>query len=259
MCNGIPGVSGMHTREKQDSFRKFVEHQIKVVENVKDRGHQVDRYDYYDPFAGPGYIYCDCGKHYEGDGSPLIFHKLIRLTGFDYQMILAEADSIRRARLKGTLNIEDAHYTLKNDARDCCIPTNNYGMVYIDPPMNQESFTISKQLMIEFSRFCPRVDIVFSIGANFVKRFKGNSHLKFNERLTDLYSPVKKEHWFIREPIGANQYTFLIGSNFNGWAEWKSEGFYNIKSYDGQRILLRLNYNEPEQKFITYGMIQKGF
>ena len=84
---------------------------------------------------------------------------------------------------------------------------------------------------------------------------------QFDKRLIELLGCVEKD-WVIKEPIGKQQYTFLVGTkltNTLSWAEWSNIGFFRVNSYDGQRILKRLNYNQKELLFPVNEMKQLEF
>ncbi len=253
-------ICGEHTAQKQEIFSKFVEHHINIVRQIYDRKGQWHEYLYFDVFAGPGYI-TNC-EHYDGPGSPLIFNNLMSLEDFQYKMIVAESDLIYSSQLKDILTVENAPFEFRGDARDCCpnvIKEWHFGMAYIDLPMTKESFSMLERIITDFAKYCPQVDIVIYISANFVKRLSGMNHIPFNKRLTEFMGCADKD-WVIREPIGKLQYTFLVGTKIDKgltWALWSNEGFYKVDSSQGQKILLRLNYREHEQPFNTYGTTQE--
>ncbi len=162
--------------------------------------------------------------------------------------------------LTDVLSTENIPFELKNDARDCCPKYFHkwfFGIAYIDPPMTKKSLLITKQLINDFAKYCPQVDIVFYVGAAYIKRFTGMGHVPFDKELIEFMHPNKD--WVIRTPFGQSQFTFLVGTKITkdlSWASWSNEGFYKVDSYDGQRILKRLNYIEPKPIVETYGMVQ---
>lgn len=253
-------ITGINTKQKQEVFSKLVEHHISIVRQIYNRKGQWNAYLYFDVFAGPGYT---IDKNYDGPGSPIIFNRLMSLQDdIEYKMVVTESDMISQSSLKDLLECENAPFELKTDARDCCPKILHewyFGMAYIDLPMTIASFNMLEGIIKDFTAYCPQVDIVIYISANYVKRFYNNSHVKFSKRLSDFMTCVDKD-WIIREPMTGEQYTFLIGTKIDKgltWAIWKSEEFYEVNSYDGQRILHRLNYTEPKKILDTYGMKQQ--
>ena len=59
---------------------------------------------------------------------------------------------------------------------------------------------------------------------------------------------VGKKQWLIREPIGKHQWTFMLGTNWKKFPEWKKEGFYRIDTEEGQRVFRRLNWTAGERE-----------
>lgn len=258
----IEGLCGEHTAQKQTIFSKFIEHHINIVKRIYEKnGGQRKEYLYFDVFAGPGYI-VNC-KYYEGPTSALKFHQLMSLENIKYKIIVAEIDIARRSSLQDILITENAPFTLKEDAIDCCPKYYHkwhFGLAYIDPPMTVESFLLTEQLLKDFSEYCPQIDIMIYITAAYMKRFKGMGHVPFDTRLLELMKCAKNKDWVVRKPIGSQQYTFLVGTKITKdltWALWANEKFHRADSYNGKKILTRLNYNEKEQLFKTYKMAQK--
>lgn len=257
--NYIEGLCGENTAQKQDIFYKFIEHHINIVSQIYNKaGGQTSDYFYFDVFSGPGYI-TNC-KHYEGPGSPLIFHHLMSLSNIHYKMIVSEKNHIYRAMLSDILASENAPFELRNDALQCCRPHSGYGIAYIDPPMSKDSFLLLRNIMSDFSKQCERVDIVLYIAAGFMKRFFYAEHVPFKETLIDLIGLEEKKykkHWVVREPYGKSQYAFLVGTNFLDWAEWSNARFFDVEKPEGWKILTRLNYKDKEPLIDIYKMKQQ--
>lgn len=250
----VKGVCGEGTRTKQDTFRAYINHHIKIVNGMSWK----PEYHFIDAFAGPGYI-LNC-KHYEGAGSSIIFNQIAQFEGLNYKMWAAESDPESRKLLTEILELENAPAIILNDAMEC-IPDAplkwQMGCVYIDPPMSYETFLLSGELMAQFAEMRPRMDLVFYVMATAIKRLRCTNSVNFDRELVDLLP--KKEAWIISEPNGKGQYAFLVGTNYSGWAEWKSKGFYNIKSKRGWHILKELNYTKKEQLFDARQMKQGSF
>lgn len=253
--DNIPGLCGEHTQEKQDIFSKFVEHHINIVKQIYNKKGQWNPYLYFDVFAGPGWMSC---QDYEGPGSPLIFKRIMSsFEGINYRMICSENNPDYQVMLTDVL--ED--FELKDNALECCPKSYHewhFGMAYIDPPMSKDSFLLLEQIIKDFAKYFPQLDIVLHISASYIKRLSGMNHVPFDKKLTEFMNCVNKD-WVIRESIGKQQYTFLVGTDYLSWALWKNQGFYKVNSYDGQRILKRLNYKQDDPIFETFGLEQGKF
>jgi hypothetical protein len=59
---------------------------------------------------------------------------------------------------------------------------------------------------------------------------------------------LNKKHWYIREPIGRQQWTILVGRNVlvGSVKEMNELGFYGLDSSSGQDIFSRCNYTKEE-------------
>ena len=42
--------------------------------------------------------------------------------------------------------------------------------------------------------------------------------------------------------------TFMLGTNWKKFPEWKKEGFYRIDTEEGQRVFRRLNWTAGERE-----------
>jgi len=254
MC--VDGICGKHTSFKQLFFSKFIEHHINVINNVESR---FKPYLYIDPFGGPGHISCKDG--YDGPVSSVRVGQLMIQYNMNYNIVVAEKNLTSAEKLKDALGQYCSNFTIKSDAMETIPSHDNYrfGMMYLDPPMTKDSFSLVEELMVQTSLMMPRLDLLLYIGANWIKRFRGNSNVEFSTFLEDFTNKVNKEFWVIKQQVGGNQYTFLAGTNYKGWAEWGKEYFYSTDDIRGKKIMFRLNYSEPERLFITTGMVQKGF
>lgn len=255
MC--ITGVCGVHTKEKQEFFAKFMEHQINVVSLI-GKTSKNNPYLFYDPFGGPGHIICK-ESYYDGPVSSVRVAQLMNKFDLDYKIIVADNNPEYANDLQDLLLQYSDDITIYNDAL-LCIPdyTWQFGMMYVDPPMTKDSFLLVEELIVKTAKVTPRIDLFLYISANNIKRFRGNSSIKFSAYLQDLINKVDKKFWVIKQNVGSAQYTFLVGTNYKKWAEWGKEDFYSVNSFEGQKIMTRLNYSQKEILFNTYGIKQQG-
>jgi len=91
-----------------------------------------------------------------------------------------------------------------------------------------------------------RPSIYFHLSASNFKRILKSSSSDFDLRLTDCLNRILKKRWIVREPVSRHQWTFLLGSNWKKFPEFRKMGFYNLGSRKGKEILSRLIYTAEE-------------
>lgn len=108
-----------------------------------------------------------------------------------------------------------------------------FGLVYSDPindPIPVATFNLIAARL-------PRVDLLSYVSAtNQYKRANANG-AGHGRRLAEDVQAVNKRYALIREPRRAEQYTFILWSNWDQLFDWKREGFYRLDSGRGQEIL----------------------
>jgi hypothetical protein len=117
-----------------------------------------------------------------------------------------------------------------------------YGLIYSDPisdPIPVDALNlIAKQLL--------RVDLLAYVSAtNQYKRANANGQ-GHGRRLADDILAVDKAQVLIRKPHRAEQYTFILWSNWVSYPDWKKEGFYKLDSPQGREILEVLDCTKKE-------------
>jgi len=253
MC--IDGVCGKHTKEKQVFFAKFMEHHIKVVSQI-GRTSPRSPYMYIDPFGGPGHIACDNG--YDGPVSSVRVAQLMNRFDLDYKIITSDINPEYRNDLQELLSHYTNNCNVLTDASSCIpIHSNNYGMVYLDPPMSLDSFKLTKKIMMEIARTSDKLDLLVYISNRLITLFRTHPYIRFSDTLQDFMDGIKKEFWIIKRSTSGNQYTFLCGTNYEQWAVWGKEHFYSTRSTKGKLILEHLNNTLKERLFIPEDMDQQ--
>ncbi len=253
MC--VKGVCGNHTIEKQAFFAKFMEHHIKVVSEIGQTSPKTP-YLFIDPFGGPGHIACSAG--YDGPTSSIRVAQLMNRFDLDYRIITSDINPEYRENLQELLNHYTNNYKVLTDA-ELCIPyrLNNYGMVYLDPPMTLDSFKLTKEIMMRSAKTAHRLDLLIYISNRLITLFRTQPHIRFSDTLQDFMDGIKKEFWIIKRSTSGNQYTFLCGTNYEQWAVWGKQHFYSTRSKKGKVILEHLNYTLHERLFIPEDMEQQ--
>ena len=115
-----------------------------------------------------------------------------------------------------------------------------YGMVYSDPN-GLPPFELLRS--ISFLPTMKFIDILIHVGATTVKRllFKHEMHL------SDYLRPFNKKTWLVQDPEGKWQWSFLLGTNWEGFPKYSKERFYRIESEDGRRIFKKLDMTNEER------------
>lgn len=94
----------------------------------------------------------------------------------------------------------------------------------------------------------PRVDLLLNFGATALKRMRRAGMT--TDDLVSRITAIKKKHILIREPIGAQQWTMFLMTN---WTEGPAKfggalEFYPLTSLDGSAILDRVNLSAKERE-----------
>lgn len=217
-------------------------------------------YLYADLYAGPGNLEFGGRKFL---GSPLIAQEILTRVGLRHEAVHFEQDPEVASRLAQALwtptslvDSPDAD-TAPIFVGACQdefprwleasgIQRGRFGLVYADPIDDE----IPHKLLNMAARYLPRVDLLSYVAATQYKRRRGGD-LKRNGHsdrplLSDHVNAVAKKHALIREPRRANQYTFILWSDWGELPEWRGRGFYRLDSPDGARILELLDLTAAE-------------
>lgn len=240
------------TPDKQDGFSKYLALHIEIVRHVFDRARPSGwtpafrRYVYIDTHCGSG----DAGPY--GPGSPLLFLETIDRAGLDFEAhfvdcVPANIAALRaRVAERSNVHIHEADNIEAVPAIVASIPADAYGLLYMDP------FGVPNIDLLEYvSARLPKVDLLVRVPTRAIKRVR-NAHHR-DSYLVDIITRSKKERWLIRGTLPGDNFdwTFLFGTNYTEWNEWRKERFYRTDSPDGRRILTALNYTEAEQNALT--------
>ncbi len=230
-----------YTPVKQKHFEGIVDMHIRITKSIIERhtwAHPV--YHYFDINAGPGI--------YERiKGSPLIFLELAKKHCLDYRAVLIESnEQYYQDLLRRTKKYQDCE-VLSGDHNDVMQQRffskkhpSIFGILYNDPTGQQPSF----DLLSDASKCYPKLDLLIYCPATNIKRVAHSK--KTAETLLDGLAKIDKKVWIVRKPMGNQQWSFLIGSNWIDFPAWEKEGFHNIQSERGQEILAELNYTKKE-------------
>lgn len=240
---------GEHTPLKQEHFEKMLglhmDITTQVQRNWKEKdwtGPDLDRYYYFDINAG-------AGSDPTGlIGSPLIFIKQARIHHLDFKAVLIERELENYRQLSNVIG--DSRITIECGDHNDVLPNyfvggpQRFGLVYADPSGTIPPFDLLGQMSRQ--PVYKRLDICIYVHATNIKRIRRSSLTNEKRCLRDFLDGIDKKQWIVREPVGQEQWSFLIGSNWINFPDWQKEGFHSYTSVKGKEILDRLTYTVEE-------------
>jgi hypothetical protein len=255
----MPIINGMgcsqYTKEKQDNFRYILQGHLRIVKaalgKVATLRWACSRYHYYDITAGSGFL-----NGYPG--SPLIFLEEAQRLGLSFEARFVEINEESAVALQKAIG----------DRVDARVYNGDNGMVInawsIDLPMQQKkpiglfygdanggiSHIQAMQHVADVDAW-KYMDILLYVGATYVKRFRRVGCINFDKRLDECLSSLNKKKWLVREPHGAHQWTFVLGTNYQGIGQFKKIGLHSMDSPQGQEIMDKLTYTKTELAEVT--------
>lgn len=229
-----------YTPIKQASYARILRYHLRITKAVMQRWH-IPNYHYFDLNAGPGrYWLPDDGTPITG--SPLVFLDAAREVGVPYKAVLIEkcAASCKRLlrEVRSFENVEvrqGDHNIILDEYGSCHLKT--VGLIYSDPSDHEVPFEA-------LSRFCqayPKMEVLIHVAATAIKRTRAKDDPDLRSRLGQL----NKNYWLVRAPDGAWQWTFLLGTNWDGFKDYQAINFYRMDT-KGREIIDKLNYTKTE-------------
>jgi hypothetical protein len=249
---GEPRWISAETEPKERHFRGLQRTHATICQSIFARSR----------FRPLPYIYADLNGgrgnlEYQGrafPGSPLIAREELEAVGLPYQALHfecnpTEADLLEKALAERgwppssvwRMRFEEGVPLWLNEwgRRE----QYRYGLVYSDPiegPIPVETLNLIAERL-------PRVDLLAYVSAtNQYKRANANGQGHGRRLKEDVYA-VNKEYRLIRAPRQAQQYTFILWSNWDRLFDWKREGFYLLgESGYGQELLTVMDNTRTE-------------
>lgn len=243
------GQSSM-TADKEEGLGKILGWHMNIVKRIfVKHPYYPAIYHFIDAYAGSGY-----NEKELCEGSPLIYLKTVATIGIDSYAWFIEKDDKLSAELGRHIKGYDRCEISKGDnarivpeiARK--LPKNAFGLIYADPngiPDFDLLSKISRTLGLE------KFDILIRYNGAAVKR----NEFQTDKKMLDYLREINKKHWIIRElrPGDKWQWTFLLGLNWGGIKDWKSQGFIKAITSTGitaeaEAIINTLNYTKDERE-----------
>lgn len=261
--NGSVGQSD-YTSTKQQHFAMVVQTHLRVAKGI----FQKNKSKNYQNWIQPQYLYVDfyAGSGVNHDnvlGSPVIFMNQARKVGVSNIPIFIEENEYTAQQLnielrkRGATNFEVVTGNNQDHIRAMINnppASKQIGLAYLDPN-GIPDFSLIKELseVKQYEKF----DFLINCPATAIKRAKGVKTCKQEKNLIEELVSINKSYWIIREPIGRWQWTFLIGTNWNAFPNFKNLGFWPLSSPQGRRIAMNLSYSSSEiQSFEKNGWYQ---
>lgn len=245
------------TPTKQRHFAGLLSIQMRaakgVMSNPKYTWCNSDYYQYFD-------LYCGSGTSVDGEpGSPLIFLRKVEEIDIPYRAYFVDKNAASIERLRDLVPAHHRRYcqfyaqdnrmAIREHLRAMRASERSVGrrmgLIYADPNHGKDINWDVLQWMnrVEWHE---RTDIAIYVGATSIKRWRSNPRCNLDYYLTEKMAEVGKKKWLVRLPSGRNQWTFLFGTKWAKMPTWEREGFYDITSSTGKRILRALNYTKDE-------------
>jgi len=233
---------GRDTEDKLDLFAALLNlHMTICSEKV-----WCPRYEYIDMNAGPG-----IAPQLQIHGSPLLFLDTIRRFKLSYHALMIEQDGRSAVELRDRIGIDDHTRVVQGD-HALVVPQHirtlagqPAGIIHHDPN-GLPSWDVLRDIFAHPQ--AKRLDLFMYCRTNDVRRVNG---YRYNRGIPDITLPeglaaIKKDYWLIRTPRKASCWTYIIGTNWPGFPEWRKNGVYRLESKEGQAILHNVTFR-PKQ------------
>jgi len=130
-------------------------------------------------------------------------------------------------------------------------PQYAHGVVLFDP----NNSVVDPALLRGFAQALPGIDIVINYSGSSIKRVTGTGVTR--DDLDTLLDAAGKQHWLIRRPIGAQQWSLLIGRNVRT-GDFRAIGFEHLDSVAGRDLRQTLLMTKTEIRNAS-GQTHLGF
>jgi hypothetical protein len=190
-------------------------------------------------------------------GSPLAFLTVVHSgkVTIEYHADLIECEEANLQELKATIS----SYCKENEWNDCrervnfhlgCyqdvlpklfggVDEKELGLFYVDPSGDSPDFEFIGQIV----KVRPRMEVLLYLSATNLKREQTG------KRLSDYMVQMGKKYWLIRKPAKRDkfQWTFLLGSDWDKFKNYKLIDFMRTESDEAQIFFPKLNLSAKQR------------
>jgi len=242
------------TPVKHEHYQTVMQAHMKICRNmIQGRNYAARQYLHFDINPGDGGT--------PGDyGSPVITSTIAARLDLPFRGVFIEIDETNAKRLSE--RFADAwNITVHHGNHADILPqyiTNPplqdkngrsdwiFGSLFSDPNGSAPPW----ELLTEFAAVYQRIDIIIYLSAANIKRVRRAAEERGEHLpcLIEQMTAVPKKHWLVREKQAKHEWTFLIGTNWTDFPEFKRQGFYMAGSEHGRDILHELTYTKEERQ-----------
>lgn len=86
-----------------------------------------------------------------------------------------------------------------------------------------------------------RLDVLIHVATTNLKRRRASPVDPWPYTLEEVMAMIGKPYWIVREPFGPHGWSFVMGTHWERFPEFRAQGFYRLDSLEGCEILRRLN------------------
>lgn len=250
----MPVINDMGISEitpiKQEHFRMIIKTHLRiargVIHNWQQKGWRVDpSYHYFDITAGAG------KDGYGNIGSPLIFLEEIQQIDVPFKAIFIEQNPENLKKLQCDCHAFREHIQLVCGNHSEILPglfgrakIRQFGLLYVDP---NGVFDVDV-LKLFSQQYCyDKIDILINCNGTAIKRERESSTCTDNRTLEDRLREINKKYWIVREPYGKAQWSFLLGTQWDAFPEFKNIHFYKLSSTKGKAFFDKVNFTTKER------------
>ena len=262
------------TASKQVTYEAILDTAMRIVRLIQKKkqyaGNIDPRFFLCDAFAGMG-----VHPKTKEEGSVLIADRLSSTNDVDLYGVAIERDDDTVRALRSRLGTPSNWHILHASNEEALTynlfppgevgvdgkPQRRYGLIYCDPNSSptlplaalQAFYTYRQGYVSPYNNFF--IDLLICVSATQIKRVYSHPSTRSQplNNVTEILT-IKKRHWYVREPISGQQWTFFFGTNWEQWPEqriavpWSSETrpdkilhMVRTGSTEGRAIMHRLS------------------
>lgn len=242
----------------------------RICRGIMGRHHYASKvYNYFDPYAGPGYYETTDHKAIAGlPGSAIRAIRILNRETLGYRAFLSDRDPRTWNRLDWALFNEaeasgrPSHQRWIADNYSCrelimrlagtewhertgCDPGTAHGLAFFDPTGLPDWPAI--KLFSKKTHF-RKIDILINVCSTAGKRVRLSPIHDEDKTISQHLADINKKYRWLYEPTtqDKNQFTLVFCSNWREFPAFENHGFYSSESAKGKHIERRMNLSRRE-------------